>query len=415
MLFAKSYFSDGINTFATIYLCMKTFDFDLPIDRKGTNCIKHDGMQLFLGADGAIPMWVADTDFLTPQFVTEEIQKRTAHGIFGYPLRPESYFTSLMQWLLRRHQWKVERDWLVFSPGVVPAVNMAVLAFTESGDKIITQPPVYFPFFTAVTDHKRTLVYNPLLEKEGRFYMDFDNLEQLASEGAKMLILSNPHNPGGTVWTREELTQMATICAKHNILIISDEIHCDLVFKPFQHTPVASISHEISQITITTVAPSKTFNLSGLSSSTVIIENEALRKKYQSQSDHLHIGGGNIFGNIASEAAYTQGDEYVDALMDYLAENVDLLDEYCKKNIPEIKVMRPEATFLVWLDCKLLGMNDKELNEFFLAKAKIGLNPGVMFGPGGNGFMRMNIGCTKSTLQLALNQLKEAVDGIKKV
>jgi len=384
------------------------FDFDQQIERKGSSCIKWDGMQKFLGAADALPMWVADMDFLTPGYITEAIINRARHGVFGYPLREESYFTSLMDWLQRRHQWKVERDWILFCPGVVPAVNIAVLAYTEPGDKIIVQPPVYFPFFTAVTDHKRTLVYNHLILRNGRLCMDFDSLEALAKDGAKMLILSNPHNPGGSVWTNEELSKMAEICLKYNILIISDEIHCDLIFKPFKHTPVASLSQEISMQTITTVAPSKTFNLSGFSTASVIIENDSLLRKFITTLDHLHIGGGNIFGNIASEVAYTHGDIYVDELMEYLAGNVETLEKFVSEYLPKIKVIRPESTFLVWLDCNEMGMNDKDLNEFFLQKAKVGLNPGIMFGPGGEGFMRMNIGCPRAMLLKGLEQIKEA-------
>lgn len=385
------------------------YNFDNIVERKGSACIKWDGMEKFLGAGEAIPMWVADMDFHTPAYITEAISKRVEHGVFGYPLRDEGYFTSLMNWLLRRHQWKVDREWITFSPGVVPAVNMAVLAFTEPGDKIITQPPVYFPFFTAVTDHNRTLVYNQLKLHNGRLCIDFDNLEELAKEGAKMLIISNPHNPGGSVWTREELLRMAEICLKYNVLIISDEIHCDLVYKPYKHTPLAGLSHEISMNTITTVAPSKTFNLSGLSTSSVIIENDSLRRKFNAQIDHLHIGGGNIFGNIASEEAYLHGDIYVDELMQYLAENLQLLEDFTAKNLPEITVIKPESTFLVWLDCRAMNMTDTDLNEFFLKKAKVGFNPGIMFGPGGEGFMRMNIGCPKSILMQALEQIKEAI------
>ncbi len=387
------------------------FNFDQIIDRKGSSCIKYDGMGKFLGADDALPMWVADMDFLTPKYITDAIIKRAEHGVFGYPMREESYFTSLIGWLMRRHQWEVMRDWLTFCPGVVPAVNLSVLAFTKPGDKIIAQPPVYFPFFAAVTDHKRELVYNQLIMKNGRLCMDFENLEKLAKEGAKMLILSNPHNPGGSVWAREELMQMAEICLKHNVLIISDEIHCDLIYKPFKHIPVASLSQEISLQTITTVAPSKTFNLSGLSTSSVIIENDSLRRKFNATLDHLHIGGGNLFGNIASEEAYLHGDTYVDELMAYLMLNIETLEEYVATNLPKIKVIRPESTFLVWLDCREMGLNDNDLNDFFLLKAKVGLNPGIMFGPGGDGFMRMNIGCPKATLLQGLGQIKEAFDG----
>ena len=385
-----------------------SFDFDKTIDRKGSACIKWDGMEKFLGSADALPMWVADMDFLTPAYITEAIALKASHGVFGYPLREDGYFTSQMQWLQRRHQWNVERDWITFCPGVVPAVNIAVLANTLPGDKIIVQPPVYFPFFTAVTDHKRNLVYNNLVLRDGRLCMDFDNLETLAADGAKMLILSNPHNPGGSVWTRDELLQMAAICLKHNVIILSDEIHCDLVYKPFKHTPVASLSQEISHQTITTVAPSKTFNLSGLSTASVIIENSNLRRKFNLQLDHLHIGGGNIFGNIASEQAYLHGDSYVDELMDYLGKNVEMLKKYVAENLPNIEVIEPEATFLVWLDCRKMGMSDEELNKFFLYTARVGMNPGAMFGPGGEGFMRMNIGCPAITLMQGLHQIKKA-------
>jgi cystathionine beta-lyase len=384
------------------------FEFDQQIERRGSSCIKWDGLEKFLGAGDALPMWVADMDFLTPSFITDAIIKRANHGIFGYPLRDEGYFTSLISWLSRRHQWQVERSWITFSPAVVPALNMSVMAYTEPGDKIIVQPPVYFPFFTAVTDHKRKLIYNQLIMRNGRLCMDFENLETLAKEGAKMLILSNPHNPGGSVWTREELTKMAQICLKYNILILSDEIHCDLIYKPFKHIPVASLSKEISMLTITTVAPSKTFNLSGLSTASVIIENENLLKKFNAMVDHLHIGWGNIFGNTASEAAYTDGDDFVDQLMDYLTVNVDTLGKFIGEYLPKIKMILPESTFLVWLDCREMRLTDKELNEFFLLKAKVGLNPGVMFGPGGEGYMRMNIACPKATLLQGLGQIREA-------
>ena len=385
-----------------------SFDFDKIIDRKGSACIKWDGMEKFLGSADALPMWVADMDFLTPAYITEAIALKASHGVFGYPMREDGYFTSQMQWLQRRHQWNVERDWITFCPGVVPAVNIAVLANTLPGDKIIVQPPVYFPFFTAVTDHKRNLVYNNLVLRDGRLCMDFDNLETLAADGAKMLILSNPHNPGGSVWTRDELSQMAAICLKYNVIILSDEIHCDLVYKPFKHIPVASLSQEISNQTITTVAPSKTFNLSGLSTASVIIENSNLRRKFNLQLDHLHIGGGNIFGNIASEHAYLHGDNYVDELMDYLGKNVEMLKKYVAENLPNIEVIEPEATFLVWLDCRKMGMSDEELNKFFLYTARVGMNPGAMFGPGGEGFMRMNIGCPAITLMQGLHQIKKA-------
>jgi cystathionine beta-lyase len=396
------------NTSATVM----NYNFDEIVIRKGSYCIKHDGVKDYLGAGDLIPMWVADMDFRTPPFVMETLRRRLDHEVLGYPVRQEGYFSSLIDWTKRNHAWEVKRDWVIFSPGVVPAVNMAVLACTEPGDSIIVQPPVYFPFYTAVKDHGRKLVYNPLQLKNGRLCMDLEDLEKKAAEGAKMIIISSPHNPGGSVWTREELTKLSVICQKYNVLMISDEIHCDLVYKPNKHIPLASISEEAADLTITTVAPSKTFNLSGLSTASVIISNEALRKKFTRMLDHLHIAGGNIMGNLASESAYTHGDEWVAQLMIYLDRNLDLLSDYLAKNIPQIRMIRPEATFLVWLDCRDLRMNDEELKKFFLTRAKLGLNPGVQFNPGGEGFMRMNIGCPRAVLALALEQLANAVSEI---
>jgi cystathionine beta-lyase len=385
------------------------YNFDEIVDRKGTDSIKYDAAKEFLGATGdIIPMWVADMDFRTPDFVINALKKRIGHEVFAYTMRSKNYYESIIGWLKRRHQWEVSRESIVFSPGVVPAVNMAVLSYTQPGDRIITQPPVYFPFFNAVKDHGRELVYNPLVIKNGRLNMDLENLEKVAKEGARMIILSSPHNPGGSVWTEEELRRLADICLRNDILILSDEIHCDLVFKPNKHIPLVTLSEEIADHCITAIAPSKTFNLSGLSTSSVIIPNAELRKQFIATLDHLHIGMGNIAGNVASQAAYTYGDEWVDELMAYLSVNLDILEDYLQQQIPQIKMLRPEATFLVWLDCRELGMDDITLNKFFLEKARLGLNRGEMFGPGGSGFMRMNIGCTKATLNKALECLKEA-------
>jgi cystathionine beta-lyase len=390
------------------------YDFDEIVDRKGTDSIKYDATKEFLGTGDVIPMWVADMDFRTPPFIVNAIKARIEHEIYAYTLRNKQYYGSIAGWLKRRHQWDVSEEAIVFSPGVVPTLNMAVLSFTQPGDRIITQPPVYFPFFSAVKDHDRELVYNPLLSDNGRLCMDFEDLERAVLTGARMIIISSPHNPGGSVWTEDELRRLANICLRKDVLIVSDEIHCDLVYKPYKHIPLASLSGEIADRCITLIAPSKTFNLSGLSTASVIITNEELRKKFIATLNHLHINGGNIFGNVASQAAYTYGDEWVDELMSYLSENLDILEDFLHKHIPQVKMLRPEATFLVWLDCRELGMDDETLNRFFLEKARLGLNRGDMFGTGGSGFMRMNIGCTKATLIRALHCLKEAVDGIKK-
>lgn len=386
------------------------YNFDEIIERRGTDCIKYDAMKDFLGIDDVIPMWVADMDFKSPPFIVDALKTRMDHEVYAYSIRPKSYFESIKNWLQRRHQWSVKTEWMVFSPGVVPAINIAVLSFTHPGDGIIVQPPVYFPFFHAATDHGRKLLYNTLQIKDGRLCMDFDNLEELAKAGAKMLILSNPHNPAGSVWTTDELTQLATICLKYDILVLSDEIHCDLVLKPFRHVPLAGISEEFSMNCITTIAPSKTFNLSGLSTSTVIIENPEIREKFVKMLDSLHIGLGNIAGNVASEAAYTYGDEWLDQLIDYLGSNAEYLYDFLKKEIPEIIMLKPESTYLVWLDCRKLELSNEDLNTLFQKEAKLGLNPGFMFGPGGDGFMRMNIACPRQVLIQACLQLKAAIN-----
>jgi cysteine-S-conjugate beta-lyase len=386
-----------------------TYNFDEIIQRKGSQCIKYDAAGEYLGSDDLIPMWVADMDFRTPPFVIEAIRKRIDHEVLGYPVRPDGFYNSIIDWNLRNHQWAISRNWITFSPGVVPAVNIAVLAFTEPGDKIIVQPPVYFPFYSAITDHGRKMIYNPLVLKDGRLSLDFDDLEKKAASGAKMIIISSPHNPGGSVWTQNELSRLAEICLKNNILMFSDEIHCDLVYQPHKFIPLASISPKIATHTLTAIAPSKTFNLSGLGTAAVIISDEILRKKFTQTLDHLHVGGGNIMGNIALEAAFTFGDEWVKQLMAYLGKNLDYMESFIANHLPKIKMIRPEATFLVWLDCRGLDMDDAQLKDFFLHKAKLGLNPGIMFGPGGEGFMRMNIGCPLSVVKQALEQLLAAV------
>lgn len=389
-----------------------TYNFDEVLSRKGTQCIKYDAAAAFLGSDDLIPMWVADMDFRTPDFVIARLRERLHHEVLGYPFRQDGFANSIMNWESAHHGWEVKKEWINFCPGVVPAVNLAVLALTEPGDSVIVHSPVYFPFFSAVKDHGRNLVINPLVLKDGRLCMDFDDLEKKA-KGARMIILSSPHNPGGSVWTKDELTRLGEICLKNKVFMVSDEIHCDLVYDPFKHIPLASLSEEISNMTLTAIAPSKTFNLSGLSTAATIIADETIRKKFNEKLEHLHIGLGNLFGNIALEEAYTHGYDWSRQLMDYLSKNLDFLEEYISSHLPEIKMIRPEATFLVWLDCRDMGMGDKELNEFFMQKAKLGLNPGIMFGQGGEGFMRLNIACPLSVLKQAMQQLDNALTAHK--
>ncbi len=386
----------------------KYYNFDELIERSNTASVKYDLRQLFFSKDDVIPMWVADMDFRTPDFIMNAIRKRANHEILGYSIRPESYFTSLIDWLKRRHNWEIRKEWIAFSPGIVPAVNMAVLAFSKRRDKIIIQPPVYFPFFDAVKKHGRKLVSNQLIMENGRYRMDYENLERLCRDGASMLILSNPHNPAGNAWMAEELKKMAAICIKYNVMIVSDEIHCDLVNRGYKHTVLASLSPEIDAQTITMVAPSKTFNIAGMATASVIISNPLLMKKFRKVLDALHIELGNVFGNVASEAAYTYGDEWLEQLLDYLDGNITTLIDFAEKYLPQIKVIRPEATYMAWLDFSKTGMNSKELKEFVIEKAGLGLNEGVQFGPGGEGYMRINLACPRATLVKALEQLKMA-------
>lgn len=388
------------------------YDFDEIIPRQGTDCVKYDLRETFFGDASVLPMWVADMDFRTPDFIVDAVKRRATHEIYGYSIRGASWYNALISWLDRRHSWVVQKDWIVFSPGVVPALNIAVLAYTQPGDAIIVQPPVYFPFFSAVEKHGRKLVYNPLKLENGRLGIDFDDLAEKAKQGAKMLFLCNPHNPGGSVWSKDELTTLFHICKEYNILIFSDEIHSDLVLRGNKHTVLAKVAPETSDLVITAIAPSKTFNLAGMATSALVIPNEDLRHRFSETIENLHISHGTLFGNVASQAAYTNGDQWLGELLDYLRRNIDMAESYFHKQIPRIKMIRPEATYLVWLDCRDLGFSDEELRDFMIKKARLGLNEGRTFGPGGSGFMRMNMACPLAMLKDALERLKNAVYGL---
>lgn len=389
------------------------WNFDEPVNREGSGCIKYDLRKETFGKSDVIPMWVADMDFLTPEFIVRALQERMNHNIYGYSLRSPQYYGSIISWHKRRHNWAIEKDWIIFTPGVVPALNMATLAFTNPGDSVIVQPPVYFPFFSAVESHGRKLIYNRLAETADGWRMDFDALEKSIENNTKMLILSNPHNPVGRVWTREELVKITEICLRHNLLILSDEIHCDLVLPGYTHVPVASLTPETAERTVTCIAPSKTFNLAGMSTSSIIIANPALRKEFRKITDSLHISNGNIFGTVASEAAYTSGDQWLDELLSYIDGNIEFTVDYLGKMIPEIIPSATEATYMIWLDCRKLGMKGSELMSFFVNRAGIGMNEGSSFGPGGEGFMRMNVATTRAVLKKALENIERAVSSIR--
>lgn len=385
------------------------YDFDEPVDRQGTSCVKYDLRNDVFGKGDIIPMWVADMDFKTPPFIIDALRKRLDHEILGYTFRRDEYFTSLIEWVNRRYSWNISREWITFSPGIVPAVNMCTLAFTEPGDSIVVQPPVYFPFFPAIEDHNRIMVLNPLSESAGKWGFDYADLEEKAAAGARMLILSNPHNPVGRAWRRNELIQLAEICLKYNMIILSDEIHSDLVLPGYKHTPVASLSGEIADITVTCLAPSKTFNLAGMSTSSLVISNNDLLGRFNRVVEKLHIGMGNLLGTEASIAAYTSGDEWLGQLLGYINANIEYVSRFCRENIPVIKPAVTEATYMIWLDCREMKMNSDELNNFFIHQAGLGLNEGSTFGKGGEGFMRMNIACPLNTVKEAMKRLSEAI------
>jgi cysteine-S-conjugate beta-lyase len=385
------------------------WNFDQPVEREGTACVKYDLRKELFGRSDVTPMWVADMDFKTPAFIISALGNRLDHEILGYSFRPPEYFSSITGWVKRRHLWEVEKDWICFTPGIVPALNFCTLAFTSPGDRIIVQPPVYFPFFSAVEAHGRTLVWNQLKEAGGEWVMDYESLESELVKGAAMVLLSNPHNPVGRVWTAGELHNLSELCLKYGALMISDEIHCDLVLPGFRHTPLATLSETTASSTVTLIAPSKTFNLAGLSTSSVIISNPELRKRFSKLTESLHVGNGNIFGTVASIAAYTHGEEWLDALLAYLDLNISAVETYFREFIPEINPVTPQATYMIWLDCRKLGMNGKELQKFFTGKAGVGMNEGSTFGPGGEGYMRMNVAMPESGVRKALEQIGEAV------
>ncbi len=388
------------------------YNFDEIINRENTASVKFDLRKVVFGKEDIIPMWVADMDFKTPEFIIDALKKRLEHPILGYSYRPDSYFQSIIKWVKRRHQWDIEKDWISFSPGIVPAINMAIMAYTKPGDKIIVQPPVYHPFFSAIKNNNRIQIENPLVLKNGRYYFDFEDLKKKVKD-AKMILLSNPHNPGGSVWAKEELQTLGKMCVENNVLIMADEIHADLVFKPAKFVPMASVTPEIANQTTTFIAPSKTFNMAGLATSSVINSNPSLKEKYDQVLDAIHIGMGNIFGTVASEAAYNYGDQWLDELLVYLSQNMDFVEQYFSEHIPDIKVIRPEGTYLMWLDCSGLNLKNKDLKDFMINDAGLGFNDGRMFGTGGDSFMRMNVASPKQAIKIALNKLREAINKLK--
>jgi len=388
------------------------YDFDEVIERRNTNSAKWDGVLKLFGDKDVLPMWVADMDFKSPKPVIEALKNKAEEGIYGYPVRPASYYEAFMDWTQKHHGWTVEKEWLTFSPGVVTGLSVLILALSRPGDKVLVQPPVYYPFFELIESNGRQVVNNPLILRDGRYYMDFEDLEKRADGDVKLMILCSPANPVGRVWDEEDLRRVGEFCIKNGIILISDEIHSDIVFPGYRHTPTATLSKELAQITITCMAPSKTFNLAGLRSSVIIIPDQNLRGKYNHFLRRVHIETDNVFGMAAFESAYKHGQDWLTALLKYLDKNLEFTIKFMEERIPRIKVIKPEATYLVWLDCRSLELENQELKDFMVKKAKVGLDDGPIFGQGGEGFQRLNIACPRKTLEEGLKRIEKAVNDL---
>lgn len=384
-----------------------TTDFEHLIPRNGTASLKYDGRGAHFGTDDVIPLWVADMDFAVPEAVRRALAERAAHPIYGYTIPPDSLYQALIDWLASRHGWAVERDWLMLSPGVVPSLRATIYALTRPGDAVIVQPPVYAPFLSAPKSTARRLLLNPLKFENGRYYFDLDHFEHCANEGARLLLLCSPHNPVGRVWQVRELQALLDICQRHDIAIVSDEIHADLVYPGTKHMTLSKLVQDNVKV-ITAVAPSKTFNIPGLALSALIVRDKTDRIAIGQAFDMLHVSAANPFSIVAFEAAYREGAPWLDALLEYLAGTRDFVREFIRQHLPRIKLIEPDGTYLLWLDCRGMGMNDNQLKQFFVQEAGVGMSPGVMFGEQGSGFMRMNSGAPRSIIAQALEKIARA-------
>ena len=386
-------------------------DFDQNISRLGTDSVKWDGRSAVFGTDDVVPLWVADMDFAAPPAVRSALAARAAHPVYGYTQFPERLYAALIGWQKQRHGWEVEREWIAPTPGVVPVLYAAVRAFTRAGEGVIVQPPVYTPFFSAVTENDRRLLLNPLRLQDGHYSMDFDNLEQCARDGGKLLLLCSPHNPVGRVWRRDELETLLAIARKHDLIVVSDEIHADLVYAPNTHIPLATLE-DFPERVITAVAPSKTFNIPGLGLAFMLCAEPEMRSRLRQEFTRLHIETNNPFSLVAAEAAYRHGEPWLDALLAYLSQTQDAVLDYCAAHLPGIRALRSEGTFLMWLDCRALmkarGLDDKAMQKLLVEKAKVGMSSGAIYGQAGEGFMRLNLGAPRQVVMDALERIHQA-------
>jgi cysteine-S-conjugate beta-lyase len=398
------------------------YNFDEIIPRKNTHSVKWDflvrGEQFgaweeadpALGDRQMLPMWVADMDFPVPAPVVEALKARAEHGIFGYTAPTASYFDAVVSWMKRKQGWDVQADWIVTCPGIVPALNFLVQTFVSPGDKVIVQRPVYYPFMHAVSNHGATLVVNSLTFDAGGYQMDFADLEEKASDpDVRMMILCSPHNPVGRIWRRKELARVADICVRNNVLLVSDEIHADLIMPGERFTPLGALSADLWENAIICTAPSKTFNIAGLHTSNIIIPNPELRRRFRAKLNHNGLFGSNPFGLVALEAAYNEGEEWLAQVLEYINANYRFLEEFCQTCLPKIHVMPLEATYLAWLDCRALKLNRDSLDALFFDEARLYLDSGHWFGQEGEGFQRINLACPRSVLEKALTRLEAAL------
>lgn len=385
------------------------YDFDRIVSRVGTSCGKWDSKEEYRSGD-VIPMWVADMDFPVAEPILDRIRRRAEHPVMGYVHREGDFSEITAKWLKKRHGWEIKTDWVTFSPGIVPAISAAIQALTEWGDAVMIQSPVYYPFRDTINACSRKVVDNPLQYVDGHYEMDYADMEEkIQKENVKLMILCNPHNPVGRVYTSRELKHLGDICVRHQVLIFSDEIHSDLILSGHKHVPIASLSPQISKIAMTGIAPSKTFNLAGLQTSAVISENKKLLEKFEAVIKMNAIQFSNVFGLEAYKAAYEEGEEYLEQLLEYLESNLKYCKQFFEEKLKPLKFIEPEGTYLLWIDFRELGLNQYELEDFMLNKARIALDSGLWFGEQGEGYMRMNIACPKSILKKALEQLETAL------
>ena len=388
------------------------FSFDKIIDRTNNFSAKWSEMNKNFGTNNLLPMWVADMDFLTAPCVMEALKDRLEQGIFGYTTRPSSYNESIVNWLDNRFSWKINQEWLMFSPAVITSISLLIQNLTQKNDKIMIQEPVYSPFHSIVESNERSLVISPLVKlDDGSYVMDYEDIEAKIKD-VKVFILCNPHNPVGRVWTREELTRLGEICLKHNVLVISDEIHSDIILKNHKHTPFASISKEFRENTITCMAPTKTFNLAGLQSSFLVISNPYYYEVMDKAFSILDIKRNNAFSLVATEAAYNYGEDWLYELIKYIEDNVDFAIDYIKNHIPQLKVKKPEGTYLLWVDFSNLNVDKKDLKNALINKGRIALSDGSSFGIGGDGYYRINLACPRSMVLEGLKRIEFAIKSL---